>query len=90
MNGVTCEPESPVDVDGGIFDKVKGIKVQSLDFKKKILEPKSTYIRIIHHVLHVAGVKIKVTCIPGGRGGGHLGIFWVGVCRPGLQIGTPF
>ena len=21
---------------------------------------------------------------------GHLGIFWVGVCRPGLQIGTPF
>ena len=25
-----------------------------------------------------------------GGGGGHLGIFWVGVCRPGLQIGTPF
>ena len=25
-----------------------------------------------------------------GRGGGHLGIFWVGMCRPGLQIGTPF
>ena len=23
-------------------------------------------------------------------GGGHLGIFWVGVCLPGLQIGTPF
>ena len=23
-------------------------------------------------------------------GGGHLGIFWVGECRPGLQIGTPF
>ena len=22
--------------------------------------------------------------------GGHLGIFWVGICRPGLQIGTPF
>ena len=21
---------------------------------------------------------------------GHLGIFWVGMCRPGLQIGTPF
>ena len=28
--------------------------------------------------------------IPGGGGGGHLGIFWVGMCRPGLQIGTPF
>ena len=24
------------------------------------------------------------------RGGGHLGIFWVGMCPPGLQIGTPF
>ena len=23
-------------------------------------------------------------------GGGHLGIFWVGMCRPVLQIGTPF
>ena len=23
-------------------------------------------------------------------GGGHLGIFWVGMCRPGLQIATPF
>ena len=23
-------------------------------------------------------------------GGGHLGIIWVGMCRPGLQIGTPF
>ena len=23
-------------------------------------------------------------------GGGHLGIFWVGMCGPGLQIGTPF
>ena len=22
--------------------------------------------------------------------GGHLGIFWVGMCRPGLQIGTPY
>ena len=28
---------------------------------------------------------------PGGGGrGGHLGIFWVGKCRLGLQIGTPF
>ena len=23
-------------------------------------------------------------------GGGQLGIFWVGMCRPGLQIGTLF
>ena len=27
---------------------------------------------------------------PGGGGGGHLGIFWVGMCRARLQIGTPF
>ena len=26
----------------------------------------------------------------GSPGGGHLGIFCVGMCRPGLQIGTPF
>ena len=27
-----------------------------------------------------------------GRGGGegHWGIFWTGMCRPGLQNGTPF
>ena len=31
---------------------------------------------------------IPCACPP--RGGGHLGIFWVGMCRPGLQIGTPF
>ena len=24
------------------------------------------------------------------RGGGHMGIFWVGMFRPGLQNGTPF
>ena len=24
------------------------------------------------------------------RGGGYLGIFWAGMCRPGRQIGTPF
>ena len=28
--------------------------------------------------------------VDGPGGGGHLGIFWVGICRPGLQIGTPF
>ena len=26
---------------------------------------------------------------PGG-GGGHLGVFWVGMCHPELQIGTPY
>ena len=27
---------------------------------------------------------------PGGEGRRHFGIFWVDMCRPGLQIGTPF
>ena len=27
---------------------------------------------------------------PRGGGGGYSGIFWVGMCRPGLQIWTPF
>ena len=35
--------------------------------------------------------KIKInTSVVYTRGGGHLGIFWLGMCRPGLQIGTPF
>ena len=33
--------------------------------------------------------SLAAVAIPGG-GGEHLGIFWVGMCRPGLQIGTPF
>ena len=28
--------------------------------------------------------------LPPVPGGGHLGIFWVGMCHPGLQIGAPF
>ena len=28
--------------------------------------------------------------VAAGRGEGHLGIFWVGMCRPGLQIGSLF
>ena len=34
--------------------------------------------------------SLEVINSPGWGGGGHLGIFWVGMCRPGLQIGTPF
>ena len=32
--------------------------------------------------------KARAAKHPGG--GGHLGILWVGMCRPGLRIGTPF
>ena len=32
-------------------------------------------------------LTLRAECNPGA---GHLGIFWVGMCRPGLQMGTPF
>ena len=32
----------------------------------------------------------KTGCVAYPEGGGHLGIFWVGMCPSGLQIGTPF
>ena len=36
-------------------------------------------------------VKVCRKCWSHSRGGGgHLGIFWVGMCHLGLQIGTPF
>ena len=38
----------------------------------------------------VAGCVGKVGVLGGLGPGGHLGIFWVVMCRPGLQIGTPF
>ena len=39
----------------------------------------------------VAKISLSWVWHPGGGGGvGHLGIFWVGMCCPGLQIGTPF
>ena len=34
--------------------------------------------------------SLNNNCFPPLGGGGHLGIFWVGMCRLGLQIGTPF
>ena len=41
---------------------------------------------------HLLTQKAEVILEPKGcyPRGGHLGIFWVGMCRPGLQIGTPF
>ena len=34
--------------------------------------------------------QVQRTRLSAARGGGHLGIFWVGMCRLRLQIGTPF
>ena len=50
------------------------------------------------HQMYIVGSDMSIMCTnmeKGGNsapcwGGGHLGIFWVGTCRPGLQIGTPF
>ena len=39
---------------------------------------------------HVSCEKIGLLWSDLAPGGGHLVIFEVGMCRPGLQIGTPF
>ena len=41
---------------------------------------------------HPSGLSRKILHIadPGGVGGGELGYFLGGMCRSGLQIGTPF
>ena len=59
-------------------------------------QPFSTvHVDLLRAGLHVAQSVERLTAerevggsIP--ARGGHLGIFWVGMCRPGLQIGTPF
>ena len=40
--------------------------------------------------MHAPESAIASACPGRAGGGGHLGIFWAGMCRPGLQIGTPF
>ena len=41
--------------------------------------------------MRLSGAICLLTSGGGGVGGwGHLGIFWVGMCRLELQIGTPF
>ena len=43
----------------------------------------------ISHLISICSLQIRAW-VPRGGGRGHLSIFWVGMCRPGLQIGTPF
>ena len=47
-----------------------------------------TYTHLIAGEQYLSKVFTLHTFMSGGWGG-HLGIFWVGICRPGLQIGTP-
>ena len=44
-------------------------------------------LQTIHYMYATKG---EITGMIARGGGGHLGIFRVGMCRPGLQIGTPF
>ena len=67
-------------------------KQESFDLLSPLLiNSYEKYMEISVDNLHV-GVKMAKNGIGAreGGGGGHLGIFWVGRCRPGLQIGTPF
>ena len=56
----------------------------TFDFRLILILPT---IRLIHNFLCLVLIA-KLARPPGG--GGHLGIFWVGMCRLALQIGTPF
>ena len=42
--------------------------------------------------LHYFKMRLSgaICLLTSGGGGGHMGIFWVGMCRQELQIGTPF
>ena len=54
----------------------------TFDFRLILILPT---IRLIHNFLCLVLIS-KLAQLPGG----HLGIFWVGMCRLALQIGTPF
>ena len=47
----------------------------------------SAYLKVFKYI-NLLDTEILAHVFPGG--GGHLSIFWEGMCRPGLQIGTPF
>ena len=47
----------------------------------------SAYLKVFKYI-NLLDTEILAHVFPGG--GGPLSIFWVGMCRPGLQIGTPF
>ena len=57
----------------------------TFDFRLILILPT---IRLIHNFLCLVLIS-KLAQLLGG-GGGHLGIFWVGMCRLALQIGTLF
>ena len=44
----------------------------------------------LYHLLKKIELTFKLQRTANSGGGGPLGIFWVGMCRPGFQIGAPF
>ena len=67
------------------FTDAGRIKQRVLCCRKFIIIFGSSDLRVIEQLLALAA-----ECPGKGGGGEHLGIFWVGMCRPGLQIGTLF
>ena len=69
--------------------KTKSLTTRLTDFLTDFEKKKPTVLQSSIALNDVAYGLPKERWFPGG----HLGIFWVGLCRPccpGLQIGTPF
>ena len=64
---------------------------KELRHQGKIIDTSQLSINLTQLITHI-GLRLGLHVMSLARGGrgGHLGIFWVGMCRQGLQIGTPF
>ena len=64
---------------------------KELRHQGKIIDTSQLSINLTQLITHI-GLRLGLHVMSLARGGGgrHLGIFWVGICRQGLQIGTPF
>ena len=69
------------------IENVFSLRNTSLDKIEGFVKKANNFHSTIKFTAEMSETEIT---FPGGEGGGHLGIFWVCMCCPGLQIGTPF